>query len=125
MKVTILLSNFCCNFFEIGALEWAGQGLDCVFAQKKNLFSFSFWRMLWDVFRFAAETPRVLDETTKEFDDMTLGQFLTKNNYSASFISNYILPMTSAIWSTPMKGMLGNHNLFYKITFLHSDLFFL
>jgi predicted NAD/FAD-binding protein len=90
-----------------GELEWAGQGPSAVFAQKKNLVSPSFLMMLWDIFRFAGDAPRVLSNANrKEFDDMTLGEFLKKENYSQGFITNYILPITSAVWSTPMKGVL-------------------
>ena len=35
-----------------GSLEWSGDSLNSVFAQRKNLFSPRFLRMLRDIFRF-------------------------------------------------------------------------
>lgn len=40
-----------------GALQYAGNDLFTLFAQKKNLFSRRFWSMLLDIKRFYAEAP--------------------------------------------------------------------
>lgn len=42
-----------------GALEWGSRGLDAIFAQRSNLLSLSFLRMIWDVIRFGKEAPEV------------------------------------------------------------------
>jgi predicted NAD/FAD-binding protein len=46
-----------------GALEWGSRGLGAVFAQRGNLLSPSFWRMLWDVIRFGKGAPEVRRHT--------------------------------------------------------------
>lgn len=38
-----------------GALEW---GSNALFAQRSNLLSLSFLRMVWDVLRFGREAPK-------------------------------------------------------------------
>ena len=42
-----------------GALEWGSHSLDTIFAQRSNLFSLSFWRMIFDVVRFGRQAPKV------------------------------------------------------------------
>ncbi len=42
-----------------GALEWGSHGLHSIFAQKRNLLSPSFLRMIWDVIRFGQLAPLV------------------------------------------------------------------
>lgn len=43
-----------------GRLEWGSHGLASLFAQRRNLLSPSFWRMVADVLRFNREAPKVL-----------------------------------------------------------------
>ncbi len=42
-----------------GALEWGSRGLGAIFAQRRNLLSPGFLRMIWDVIRFGREAPEV------------------------------------------------------------------
>lgn len=79
-------------------LEYNGESLTTLFAQKRNLFRPRFYRMLADVLRFNREAPRLVDEYG---DEMTVGEFLTRHNYSAEFSRQYLLPMGAAIWSCP------------------------
>lgn len=48
-----------------GALEWGSRGLRAIFAQRRNMFSPSFLRMVWDVIRFGREAPEVNNPCTK------------------------------------------------------------
>ena len=93
-------------------------GSDHLFAQKKNLFSFSYYRMLFDLVRFYKKSPNYI----KSNEDASLGQYLKDNKYSDIFIEKHILPMAAAIWSMsadeaaryPMKSFLRffeNHGL--------------
>ena len=43
-----------------GALEWGSRGLGAIFAQRGNLLSPTFLRMIWDVIRFGREAPEVI-----------------------------------------------------------------
>ncbi len=42
-----------------GALEWGSHGLNSIFAQRRNMLSPSFLRMIWDVIRFGQLAPLV------------------------------------------------------------------
>jgi predicted NAD/FAD-binding protein len=80
-------------------LEWAGSSLATLFAQKRNLARPGFWRMLQDTLRFNRETAAALPE-------VTLGDYLARERYSAEFRDWYLLPMAAAIWSCPTQAML-------------------
>jgi len=74
------------------------------FADRKNLFSFSFWRLLYNILRFNGLTRKAL--AAAGFSNMTLGQYLKKNGFDENFINRYIIPMGAAIWSTPDDKMM-------------------
>ena len=85
-------------------LEYNGTSLNSLFAQRRNLFNPSFLRMIVDIMRFNKQAPALIESGN---DQTTLGEYLSENRYSRSFIENYILPMGSAIWSTDPEQMLG------------------
>ena len=76
-------------------LEYNGNNLNSMFAQRSNLLRPSFYRMIKDILRFNRECVSILEQS-----DITisLGQYLKDNNYSQQFIDQYIIPMGSAIW---------------------------
>ena len=80
-----------------GLLEYASNGLDRLFAQRKNFTSPRFWKMIFDVKRFYDQTPNHLEK----YKDYTLDEYLNKFNYSSAFRDDHLYPMASAIWSTP------------------------
>ena len=91
-------------------LEYAGHSLNGLFAQRSNLFRPSFIRILGGMKRFNKEARRDLPSLNKE---MTLGEYLFKNNFSEEFIDNYIIPIGAAIWSTKPSNMLNIPALFF------------
>ncbi|MCA1793718.1 MAG: FAD-dependent oxidoreductase, partial [Desulfobacteraceae bacterium] len=76
-------------------LEYNGHTLNTVFAQRKNLFSPSFWRMLMDIASF---NRQVVKESGTS-DCHTLGDFLDAHCFGTLFKDNYLFPMVAAIWS--------------------------
>jgi hypothetical protein len=78
-----------------GRLEY---GSDHIFAQKRNIFSLRYWRMLKDIRRFYTQAPRDLHAGT--LDTISLGDYLRNTGYSRAFIDDHIYPMAAAIWST-------------------------
>jgi predicted NAD/FAD-binding protein len=70
--------------------------LNSLFAQRKNLFRPSFYRMLADAMRFRREASELIE--TDDYS-MTLQAYLDKKRYSAAFIDHFIIPMGEAIWS--------------------------
>jgi len=87
-------------------LEWAGTNLDTVFAQRRNLLSPAFARMLRDILRFNRQATRVA-EGREDAGGLTLGAFLDRHGYGDAFRRWYLLPMAAAIWSCPTATMLA------------------
>ncbi|MET1068214.1 MAG: FAD-dependent oxidoreductase [Pseudomonas prosekii] len=88
------------------ALEYNGNNLNSLFAQRSNLLSPGFWKMLRDILRFNKEALRDLEQQ-RIAADTTLNDYLQANGYSERFILHYIVPMGAAIWSMSMADMLG------------------
>ena len=87
-------------------LEWSGSSLNSVFAQRKNLVSPKFLRMLRDIMRFNRVTTE-LATANREADMLQpLGDFLTDQKFSDEFRNWYFLPMMGCIWSCPTDQML-------------------
>ncbi|MFZ9348179.1 MAG: NAD(P)/FAD-dependent oxidoreductase, partial [Arenimonas sp.] len=74
-----------------------------LFCQKRNLLSPAFWRMLTEIRRFYAECPALL---ASDEDGPALGEYLQANGYSGYFIDNHLIPMASALWSSPSQRIL-------------------
>jgi predicted NAD/FAD-binding protein len=86
-----------------GRLEWSGDTLNTIFAQRRNAMSPRFLKMLRDIFRFNRKS--VADLGNGALDGVTLGQYLDREGYSAGFVNDYLLAMGAAIWSTPIEEM--------------------
>lgn len=86
-------------------LEYNGNNLNTLFAQRSNLLSPGFLRMLADILRFNRETIAEL-EAGELGGQLTLGDYLRQRRYSRRFIDHYIVPMGSAIWSMSLRDML-------------------
>lgn len=87
-------------------LEYNGNNLESLFAQRRNLFSPGFWGMLRDILRFNKQARRDLAEQ-RISGDTTLDDYLKAGGYGERFILHYIVPMGAAIWSMPMAEMLN------------------
>jgi len=87
-----------------GRLEWCGDGLAGVFAQKSNLLRPAFLAMLRDILRFNRSCAA--DRAAGALLDMSVGDYLRWRGFSRSFADNYLMPMVAAIWSTPAHAML-------------------
>lgn len=74
-----------------------------LFAQNRNLFSLDFWKMLWQIKRFYRECPALLASSQ---DGPSLGEYLSENGYSRYFADNHLIPMASALWSSPSDKIL-------------------
>jgi predicted NAD/FAD-binding protein len=82
-------------------LEFSPSSLNSLFIQRKNLLRPSFYRMIFDIFKFRRESEELLNS-----DDysLTLEDFLTAKKFSRLFIEHFIIPMGEAIWSAdPVK----------------------
>ncbi|MBK8971142.1 MAG: FAD-dependent oxidoreductase [Hahellaceae bacterium] len=88
---------------ERSGLEYGAATLRRLFAQRRNLLSPTFYRMLWDIRRFYTDAPALLETTN---DRLTLGEYLEQNAYSQTFIEDHILPMACALWSGSVTTIL-------------------
>lgn len=79
-------------------LEYNGHSLGTLFAQRRNFFRPSFYRLLADILRFNKDAPRLVTACSAE---TTVGEFLAQHRYSREFADHYLLPMGAAIWSCP------------------------
>ncbi|MDB6092550.1 MAG: transhydrogenase subunit alpha [Verrucomicrobia bacterium] len=86
-------------------LEFAGSSLNHLFAQRRNLFRPRFYRMLGAISRFNAEAVPALDDPATQNE--TLGEYVKRRGYGDDFYHLYLVPMSSAVWSTPPELMLG------------------
>jgi predicted NAD/FAD-binding protein len=88
--------------FRGGALEYGLADLGTVFAQRRNLASPRFLRMLRDILRFNA---RALDASAADHD-LTIGGLIERLGLSDGFRDHYLLPFSGAIWSTPTEKIM-------------------
>ncbi len=84
-----------------GRIEYGLAGLGALFAQKRNIADPRFLRMVRDIFRFNAGALKASEEP-----GLTVGQLLAKLGTGVRFRDHYLLPLTGAIWSTPVEKML-------------------
>ena len=87
-------------------LEYNGTNLNALFAQRRNLLSPKFLRMVYDIIRFNKQTVQAL-ATNAVSDAQTLGEFVSEHGYSKGFVDYYIVPMGSAIWSASVEVMMA------------------
>lgn len=89
---------------ENSGLQYAGTGLDGLFAQRGNLLSPTFLRLLAGIVRFGGVALRDLEAGA--LSGLTLGRYLSLRGFARPLAEHYILPMGAAIWSTGLDGML-------------------
>lgn len=80
-------------------LEFSGTGLDGLFAQRKNIFSPKHIKMLMQISRF--NKLCVDDVKHVDYRDLTVSEYVQARGFGDDMLYKYLLPMTSALWSTP------------------------
>ena len=88
------------------ALEWSGNNLATVFAQKRNLASPRFLGMLADLLRFNRLCTRLAVQGRDSEMTEPLAAFLERHRFGQAFRDWYFLPMLGCIWSCPTDQML-------------------
>jgi predicted NAD/FAD-binding protein len=88
-----------------GRIEYCGDNLSTVFAQRSNLFNPRFLRMLADMLRFNRRCRSLL--AGPGFDGLSIGEFLDRERLGQGFRTDYLLPMAAAIWSCPTRTMMS------------------
>ncbi|KAI0974793.1 FAD/NAD(P)-binding domain-containing protein [Xylaria arbuscula] len=90
-----------------GRFEWASNGLDAVFCQRRNLLSPRMWRLIFDIIRFnkfaldllrdpgPGSKQSHLSPTSLE----TTGHYLERQGYSDTFRNDYLIPIAASLWT--------------------------
>jgi predicted NAD/FAD-binding protein len=97
-------------------LEYMGSTINSLFAQRRNIFRPSFWRMIMDILRFNRQATDLLED---ESDDITLGDYLKREKFSQTFIDYYLVPMAAAVWSADLN-LMYQFPARYLIQFFHN-----
>jgi uncharacterized protein len=89
---------------EASGLEYNARSLDALFCQRRNLLSPRFLGMVRDLLRFYREAPTLLDASG---EGPTLAGYLEERGYGAAFRDEHLIPMASALWSSPPAQILA------------------
>ncbi len=79
-------------------LEFNGMSVAKIFAQKRNFFRPRFHKFLGEIQRFF----RVANEALKQTDapEMSVREFASQHGFGSDLLDYYLVPMSSAVWST-------------------------
>ena len=84
-------------------LEYNGNNLSSLFAQRRNILNPKFWGLIREILRFNKACKALHSQQIAPH--LTLGNFLDEQHFSEYFSQHYILPMGAAIWSTSLQEM--------------------
>jgi len=83
---------------QIPKIEYSGKTFFTLFANFNNLFSFKFYKMIFEIRRLYSICNKL--EVNNKYSKLTLDEFLNEYKFS-DYLKNYhILPMISSIWSS-------------------------
>ncbi|MFT6102891.1 MAG: putative NAD/FAD-binding protein [Granulosicoccus sp.] len=102
-------------------LEYSGDSLNTLFAQRRNIVNPRHWLMIKDILRFNKQAPLDVAKGGM-FETMTLGEYLTDHRYNDVFIDKYLVPMGSAIWSASTSVMRNFPLQFFVKFFINHGL---
>jgi len=84
-----------------GRFEYGLASLGALFAQPKNMANPKFLRMIRDVMNFNKNGLRLSKQ-----DGLTVGDLIKKLGAGSYFRDYYLLPLSGAIWSTPVEKIM-------------------
>ncbi|WP_218352704.1 NAD(P)/FAD-dependent oxidoreductase [Alteromonas lipotrueiana] len=83
-------------------IEYNGNTLNTLFAQRRNLFRPRFWRIVKDILTFNKSCKKLV-ASNADVADKTLYGYIQELKLSGDFANFYILPMCAAIWSASIE----------------------
>ena len=96
-------------------MEYSSRGLGGMLADRGNVLRRRRWLLGLDILRFYRDTRRALD--TGGHDGVTIDEFVRGRGYGGEFVRHFLLPLASAVWSTP-TGEMGAFPVTYFLRFL-------
>jgi predicted NAD/FAD-binding protein len=88
---------------ERSGVEYRSTSLDTLFAQRRNLLSPSFHRLLYDIARFNRKSRELLENGGGA--GPTLEEYVRAGRFSPRLWEEYLVPIGSAIWSAAPENM--------------------
>jgi len=85
-------------------LEYNGMGLDKLFAQRSNILKPRFHALVFQILRFFRVARALLEKPDSL--NCTVAEFVHRNALGVDFLNLYLIPMSSAVWSTDPRQML-------------------
>jgi predicted NAD/FAD-binding protein len=85
-------------------LEYNGMGLGKLFAQRGNILNPRFHALVFQILRFFRIARAQLE--APDSLDGTVAEFVRRNGLGVDFLNLYLIPMSSAVWSTDPRRML-------------------
>ena len=102
LEVPIKKSNMSFSVQHVQSrLEYNGSNLNGIFSQRRNVFNIRFIRMLFQINKFNSQS--VIDMLSGNYNNYTLDKYLIEKKYNNDFIFKYLIPMSSAIWSSEVN----------------------
>ena len=83
-------------------IEYNGNNLNTLFAQRRNIFRPRFWRIVKDILTFNKACKKLAAGDT-DVSGKTLYGYIQELGLSDDFANFYILPMCAAIWSASIE----------------------
>ncbi len=85
-------------------LEYNGMGLDKLFAQRGNILNPRFHALVFQILRFFRVARALLEKPDSL--NCTVAEFVHRNTLGVDFLNLYLIPMSSAVWSTDPRQIL-------------------
>ncbi len=87
-----------------GGFEYNGGSLGGMFAQRSNLLSLKYWKLLKEIPRFnrLAKASRTEDQIL----DKKFGDWLDEHGFDPWMVTRYLLPLAGAVWSMSPERVL-------------------
>jgi predicted NAD/FAD-binding protein len=83
--------------------EYNGSSLNGIFSQRKNIFDFKFLGMVLDILKFNKRSVEILDDP--KYEGLSIRDYITQLGLGNKFYDLFLVPMSSAVWSTPIEKM--------------------